>query len=116
MEAGRKKEEMIETSGKKYKKEKVWELGRKKKMIQESSGSKERHVKWKEMVLSQETDGQDKEERELKKKGKKWKQRKSQGANGLVANQSWVMATLEWARLTDGDHPSILALPCLPGS
>lgn len=72
----------------KYKKEKVWELERKKKMIQESSGSKERHVKWKEMVLSQETDGQDKEERELKKKGKKWKQRKSQGANGLVANQS----------------------------
>lgn len=42
------------------------------------------------------------------------KKRKSQGANGLVANQSWVMTTLPWARLTDGDHLSALALPCLP--
>lgn len=48
------------------------------------------------------------------KKEKKWKERKSQGANGLMANQSWVMATLEWAGLTDGDHLSALALPWLP--
>lgn len=45
---------------------------------------------------------------------KKCKERKSQGANGLVANQSWVMTTLPWARLTDGDHLSALALPRLP--
>lgn len=44
-------------------------------------------------------------------KGKKRKKRKGQGANGLVANQSIVMATLDWARMTDGDHPSALALP-----
>lgn len=45
---------------------------------------------------------------------KRCKERKSQGANGLVANQSWVMTTLPWARLTDGDHLSALALPRLP--
>lgn len=43
----------------------------------------------------------------------KCKKRKGQGANGLVANQSWVMTTSPWARLTDGDHLSALALPRL---
>lgn len=52
-----------------------------------------RHLKWKEMILSEKKkDGWPGGEKERgskkRKRRKKWKDRRSHGANGLLANQS----------------------------